>query len=135
MTPKPISHAAARELILAHRLAGGGRMFQAAFLRRTDSADGERMSGAQEAVVARFGVRSRLASRNAPEIEGAAPIKTRAAYDRHAKNVFCAFVFSRRYAGRAQRVNGYRSIPFDTMTWLKIDGTLYRVGRAPAPQH
>jgi len=130
-----ISHSAARELLWSYRLNGSGRMFKVAFRRRTDSRDGNRMAGQQEVMQVRFNVTKHLVHQpndNAKQdgwVPGTKPLH--AAYDRASKNVFCAYVVWR----KGDRSVGYRSIPFDLLTWLQIDGTVYKVGCAPQPQH
>lgn len=130
-----VSHATARELLWSFRLNGSGRMFKVAFRRRNDSRDGERLAGQQEVMQVRFNVKKHLASQpteNAaqePQDRNTKPQS--AAYDRASKNVMCVWVVQR----DGERACGYRSIPFDKLTWLQLDGTVYKVGCAPQPQH
>jgi hypothetical protein len=115
-------------LINAHRHDGRGRTFSVAWMRKTTSDDGEREIDVQEVVCGRFNVRKHLKS----VTQGFSPGP---AYDRHEKKLFCIFVTSRKYNGRSCNVRGYRSIPFDRITWLKLDGVTYKVShRAPTPQ-
>lgn len=135
---KTISHIAARELILAHRVSGWGRTFSVAWKRRTDSRDGKRKADEQEVITGRFGVTKHLKVRRGMPSDafcGTGVPWSGPAYDRAAKGLFCFWSTSRKYAGVSESVCGYRCIPFDRLTWLKIDGTVYRVAAPPPAQH
>lgn len=134
---KIISYNAARELILAHRVRGWGRTFSVAWMRRTDSKDGKRKANNQEVITGRFGVTKHLKSRKPSEAMDGTGLPCRgAAYDRAAHGLFCFWSTSRKYEGVSEPVAGYRCIPFDRLTWLKLDGVVYRVGEfAPPAQH
>jgi len=129
---KTISPVAARELIYAHRLQGWGRTISVAWDRRTTSDDGQREQGQLEVLTLRFGVKKHLRTQlHDGQVAGSG---SSAAYDRAEKGLFCGFAMSRKYNGISERVNGYRCVPFDQMRWLKLDGNIYKIGAAPAPQ-
>lgn len=143
-----LSTDAARELILSQRVNGRGCIFAIAFTRKTTSQDDRRKKGEQEVVYCRFGVTKHLAAGKTgwhhPDGkirrywgEGARPAG--AAYDRAAKGCCCVYVVGRK--GAKERASdpsvliGYRSISFSSINWLKLDGTIYKVGVTPPAQH
>lgn len=135
-----ISPAAASELLYSQRVNGRGTIFGLAFRRRSDRRDGSARAGDQEVVFCRFNVRKHLKGGKGWESPdgiitghwrpGCKPAS--AAYDRFQHGLVCVFIMSRKTPGEA-RV--YRSIPLDQLTWVKLDGVIYKIG-APAPvQH
>lgn len=139
-----ISISTARELIWSQRVNGRGQFFGVAFNRTQKSKDKQREKGQLEVLYVRFNVKKYCKMIGAGWIhpngyvrkqwvEGARPFG--AAYDRAEKGCFCVFCFNGR--DRFGRLNptGYRSIRFDSLRWIKIDGVVYKVGAPPPPQH
>lgn len=139
-----ISHDCARELILDHRVNGGGRFFRVAFERVTTSDDERRRLGELEVFMARFNVKAHLkygkrgwihpdGSVHKNWVWGARPVG--ASYDRHEKGVFCCTCVGRRNGVERGGGTGYRCIRFGSVRWLKLNGVVYKVGEPPPPQH
>lgn len=139
-----ISTGAAKELIWSQRINGAGGIFAVAFLRATSSRDKQRKEGTQEVLYVRFNVRAHLAAgptgwvtpdgaRTRYWREGAKPAG--AAYDRARRGCFCAYCMGGKDRSRRGGMRGYKSIRFDSLRWLKIDGIVYKVGAPPPPQH
>ena len=126
----PISMETARELIWAQRTHGRGCIFGVAFERRTKSRDGQLEAGDIQVLYGRFNVKKHLKTVHQTVVEGSGFVSS-AAYDRCEKNVLCFYVMHRTDG----RPCGYRSIPFDGIRWLKLNGIVYKVGQAPTPQH
>lgn len=135
---------AAKQLIWSQRVNGMGRIFGVAFRRVRRSKDKTRNPGDLEVLYVRFNVKKHLATGVEegwvhPDgivrrhwCEGARP--SGAAYDRASKGCFCVFAVGGK--NRGNRVpTGYKSIRFDSIRWLKMDGVVYRVGVSPPPQH
>lgn len=139
-----ISTQVARELIWSQRVNGRGKFFGVAFKRLRKSKDKQRNAGQLEVLYVRFNVKKHCKSLGQgwvhPDgfvrkqwVEGAKPFG--AAYDRFDKDCFCVFCTNRKdKVGRVQPL-GYKSISFESVTWLKIDEVVFKVGCPPPPQH
>lgn len=139
-----ISYQVARELIWSQRVNGNGELFGVAFERAHRSKDKKREPGQLEVMFVRFNVKKHCKTIGQgwvhPDgfvrkhwVEGAKPFG--AAYDRFDKDCFCVFCFNRREkAGRVEPL-GFKSIKFESLVWLKIDGIVFKVGDPPPPQH
>lgn len=132
-----ISHDAASELIWSQRVNGQGRIFAIAFDR---TGDGSSPVGTREVLYVRFNVRRHLAHGADGWIHrdgavrpwwGAGARPRGSAYDRAQHGCFCVYCVNRRGPGD----RGYKSIRFESLRWLKLDGVVYRVGAPPPKQH
>lgn len=139
-----ISCKAAQELIWSQRINGRGRIFGVAFDRVTTSKDGKRHKEEMEVLYVRFNVKKHLRTLGCgwihPDgrvrkgwVEGARPFG--AAYDRAEKGCFCIYCVGGRDRSLRGGMKGYRSIRFDSIKWIKLDGIVYKVGAPPPPQH
>lgn len=143
-----ISPLAAKEIILSQRVRGNGRIFAVAFERLAQSKDKQRDPGQLEVLYCRFNVKKHcktlqkgISGWQTPDgrvtryfRNGAKPVG--AAYDRAEKGCFCAYVLNgKERSQRQDPVVGYRSIKFNQVRWLKIDGVVFKVGQPAPAQH